>query len=70
VWGQGKSRSDADGSFEIKGVPPGTDTLEAWNERKKARPQKVTVKGGKIVRHDVALRCLWSTQEAGRCANW
>jgi hypothetical protein len=33
----------ADGTFEIKGVPPGEYTLEAWHEKMPAQTQKVTV---------------------------
>ena len=32
-----------DGKFEIKGVPPGTYTVEAWHERLGAMTQSVTV---------------------------
>jgi plastocyanin len=34
------------GEFEIKNVPPGDYTVKVWNERKKAKPVKVTVKAG------------------------
>jgi plastocyanin len=33
----------ADGSFELKGLPPGTYTIEAWHERLGAQTQTVTV---------------------------
>lgn len=33
----------ADGSFEIKGLPPGTYVLEAWHERLGTKTQQVTV---------------------------
>ena len=33
----------ADGSFEIKGLPPGTYLLEAWHERLGTKTQQVTV---------------------------
>ncbi len=32
-----------DGSFEIKGVPPGTYTLVAWHEKYGEKPMQVTV---------------------------
>ncbi len=32
-----------DGSFEIKGLPPGTYTIEAWHERLGTQSQSVTV---------------------------
>ncbi len=35
--------SKADGTFEIKGVPPGDYTVEAWHEKMPAQTQKVTV---------------------------
>jgi len=33
----------ADGSFELKGLPPGTYTIEAWHEKLGAQTQTVTV---------------------------
>lgn len=33
----------ADGSFELKGLPPGTYTIEAWHERFGTQTQTVTV---------------------------
>ena len=35
--------SDANGNFDIKGLPPGTYTLEAWHEKFGTRTAKVTV---------------------------
>jgi hypothetical protein len=32
-----------DGSFELKGLPPGTYTIEAWHERLGATTQSVTL---------------------------
>jgi hypothetical protein len=37
------SVSDADGKFELKGLPPGTYTIEAWHERLGATTQSVTL---------------------------
>jgi hypothetical protein len=33
----------ADGSFELKGLPPGTYTIEAWHEKLGTRTQTVTI---------------------------
>ncbi len=38
--------TDADGSFEIKDVPPGTYTLKTWSEDGKVTTQSVTVASG------------------------
>jgi plastocyanin len=35
-----------DGSFEIKGLPPGTYTIEAWHERLGTQTQQVTISEG------------------------
>jgi plastocyanin len=35
----------ADGSFQLKGLPPGTYTLEAWHEKFGTRTAKVTIAG-------------------------
>jgi plastocyanin len=35
--------SKEDGSFEIKGLPPGTYTIEAWHEKLGATTQSVTI---------------------------
>jgi len=37
------SVSEADGTFEIKGLPPGTYTLEAWHERLGTQAQSITI---------------------------
>jgi plastocyanin len=35
--------TDADGKFELKGLPPGTYTIEAWHEKLGATTQSVTL---------------------------
>jgi plastocyanin len=35
-----------DGTFEIKGLPPGTYTIEAWHERLGTQTQQVTISDG------------------------
>lgn len=44
-----------DGSFEIANVPPGTYTLKVWNERKKAKAVKVTVKAGETAEATIKI---------------
>jgi plastocyanin len=38
--------TDADGAFEVKGVPPGKYLLWAWHERKDGLEQEITVEPG------------------------
>lgn len=47
--------TNADGSFEIKGVPPGTYKLKAWSEKLKPAEQDVTVEGGKAATVAITL---------------
>jgi plastocyanin len=35
--------TDAEGAFDIKGLPPGTYTIEAWHEKAGATTQSVTI---------------------------
>ncbi len=41
--------------FEIKGIPPGTYTMEAWHDYWEPFEKKVTIKKGKITSVDVTL---------------
>jgi plastocyanin len=41
------SVTDKNGSFELKGLPPGTYTISAWQEKLGTQTQKVTVAEGK-----------------------
>lgn len=46
----------ADGKFEIKGLPPGTYTFEAWHERLGAQTIEVTVGASESKTADVAFK--------------
>jgi plastocyanin len=48
--------SGADGTFEIKGLPPGTYTIEAWHERLGVRSLSVAVDGAAPATVSVAFR--------------
>ena len=45
-----------DGTFEIKGLPPGTYTVEAWHERLGTQAQSVTVDGKTPAQLNVAFK--------------
>jgi hypothetical protein len=45
-----------DGSYEIKGLPPGEYEIEAWHEKLKNQTQKVTVKDGEKAKADFAYK--------------
>ena len=48
VWPTRSSRvTGADGSFEIKGLPAGAYTLEAWHEQLGTQTQKIAVDASK-----------------------
>jgi hypothetical protein len=47
--------TDAGGNFTIKDVPPGTYTLEVWQEKLGSETRKVTVEPGKTVTVDFTM---------------
>jgi plastocyanin len=48
--------SDKNGNFELKGLPPGTYTITAWQEKLGTRTQKVTVGGSEAKTLDFAFK--------------
>lgn len=46
----------ADGTFEIKGLPPGDYEIEATHEKLKAETQKITVKAGESAKLNFAFK--------------
>src|SRR5262245_48288794 len=48
--------SNADGSFEIKGLPAGTYTVEVWHERLGTQTTKVTVDGKSGATANIAFK--------------
>jgi plastocyanin len=48
--------TDADGRFEIKGLPPGTYTIEAWHEKFGTREGQVTIKTGETAALDLTFQ--------------
>jgi plastocyanin len=48
--------SDKNGGFELKGLPPGTYTITAWQEKLGALTQKVTVGAGEAKTADFAFK--------------
>jgi len=47
--------SGADGSFSIKGLPPGTYTIEAWQEKYGTQTASVTVAGSETKTQDFTV---------------
>jgi plastocyanin len=45
-----------DGTYEIKGLPPGEYEIEAWHEKLKNQTQKITVKDGEKGKADFAYK--------------
>ena len=48
--------TNADGTFEIKGLPAGTYTVEVWHERLGTQTTKVTVDGKSSAKANVAFK--------------
>jgi hypothetical protein len=48
--------SDKNGDFELKGLPPGTYTITAWQEKLGTKTQKVTVGAGEAKTLDFAFK--------------
>lgn len=60
VWGHAFDHpyfavTDADGKYEIKGLPPGNYTIEAWHEACTAVSQKIIVKAGETTQANIEL---------------
>ena len=47
--------TDAGGNFTIKDIPPGTYTLEVWQEKLGTETRKVTIEPGKTVTVDLTM---------------
>jgi plastocyanin len=47
--------TDAEGSFEVKGVPPGRYLLWAWHEKKDGLEREITVEGGQVLDLDLVI---------------
>jgi len=45
-----------DGTYEIKGLPPGEYEIEAWHEKLKNQTQKVTLKDGEKAKADFTYK--------------
>jgi plastocyanin len=48
--------SDKNGDFELKGLPPGTYTITAWQEKLGTQMQKITVGAGETKTADFAFK--------------
>ena len=47
--------TDATGSFEVEGVPPGKYLLWAWHEKKDGLEREITVEAGKVLDLDLVI---------------
>lgn len=50
------AKTDENGNYTIKDLPPGSYTLKVWNKKFKADPQQVEVKEGANIKVDFALK--------------
>lgn len=50
------SKTDKEGNYEIKNVPPGEYTLKVWNKKYRAKDKKITIKGGEALTVDFKLK--------------
>jgi hypothetical protein len=48
--------TDGNGNFKIEDIPPGTYTLQAWQESLGKVTQEVTVKSGEATRADFEMK--------------
>ena len=47
--------TDADGRFEVQGVPPGKYLLWAWHEKKDGLEREITVEAGQVLDLDLVI---------------
>ncbi len=50
------AKTDKDGNYEIKDVPPGEYTLKVWNKKYKAKDKKIKIKSGETITVDFKLK--------------
>lgn len=50
------AKTDENGNYTIKDVPPGSYTLKVWNKKYKGDPQQVSVKEGESVQVNFSLK--------------
>jgi plastocyanin len=47
--------TDANGSFEVEGIPPGKYLLWAWHEKKDGLEQEITVEAGQVLELELVI---------------